>query len=276
MKTTEALSKIFFRPREVFAALRERPNWLIAAIVLLWIVVATSALVIDSSDRALEKLQTTVIDEVREEPSLELPELSGEENAIVRKFQLEGSREELDGLEVYVARGPSYPVIREMTSIVFFLVGLAFEVAYFRIVSAAMSLKLKTRNWIAFSIWSHLPPAFLAFLGAVLLSLSIGNQTHPFDQANYINYEVFSVLRWIAAPNTPVGGVSILGVDIYHLDAALIWLIALQTVGFREWSRKSVATSLAVVAIPIAILYLIVVWMSVGHLVWHVTLSQGL
>ena len=49
---SEALQKIFYRPTEVFVALKEQPDWLPAMLVLLAVVVVQSALISHSVARA--------------------------------------------------------------------------------------------------------------------------------------------------------------------------------------------------------------------------------
>ena len=275
MITSEAVRKVFYRPREVFSELKTHPIWLGAAVLLLVLIVAKSALVIDSTDRALEKLRTELFMQEQKGAVIDQEELVAPEGAVESRVSLEASEWNYTTTSVtFVAHGPSYPVFRELTALVFLFMGLVCEVAYFRIVSATMNLNLNMRHWVAFSIWSHVPAAVLALAGVVLVSFSIGNQIHPFDQANPINYEVFSLIRWIASPNTAQGGFNIFSVDIYHLDLALLWVIALQTIGFREWSGRSILTSFSIVAIPIALVYVIVMWMSADHLFWYVTLQS--
>ena len=275
MVTSEALCKIFYRPHEIFAELKQRPNWLVAACVLFGIVVASGAVVIESTDSALEKLRTEFFAEALKQEALEYERLIESETEDLSQHETSEIATETYTTTSFVAVGfgPSHPVIRELTAIVFFLLGLACEVVYFRLVSATMSLNLNVRHWMAFSIWSHIPAAVLAFAGVVLVSLSIASQSHPFDQANPINYEIFSAMRWVASPNTAQGGFSIFSIDIYHLDLALAWVLVLQTIGFREWSGKSILTSISVVAIPIAILYIVVMWLSSDHLFWYVTID---
>ena len=278
MRNSVALRKIFYRPREVFAELKTSPIWLPAAIVLFAIVLAKVALVVDSSDRALEILRTEVFEEAREQSVLEPRALNEAESAGVSKELVFEGPEDIDGSEtetfVLVSYGPLHSRFMALTAFFYFLIGLAFEVAYFRIVSATFRLNLNVRHWISFSIWRHIPAAVLAFVGVVLVTLTIGNQSHPFAQANPINYEVFSLIRWIGAPSTTQGGMNIFSVDIYHLDLALIWVLALQAIGFSKWSGKKFLTSFSVVVIPVAILYAVVVWMSADGLYWYVTVGS--
>ncbi len=270
MKTADAFRKIFYQPGEVFVALKVAPIWHVAAFVLVALVLAKSALVLDSSDRALNKLQTELFNEARNQAAIEHPELIDSESVVLIASDAVDVPDAVDQKMTFVSRGPSYPAIREITAFISFLLGLAFEVVYFKVVSVTMKLNLGVRNWITFSIWSHIPASALALFGAVLVSLSVSSQSHPFGPANHVNYEIFSLVRWIASPNTPEGGMSIFSIDIYHLDLALIWVLALQTIGFREWSGRSIVTSFSVVAIPIVVLYAVVMWMSADGLFWNV------
>ena len=79
---------------------------------------------------------------------------------------------------------------------------------------------------------------------------------------NVANYELFSFARWIPLPIRLERDVNLLNVDVYHLDASLIWVIALQAFGFRVWSGRRFAVSLAVVAFPTVILNIVVLWLS--------------
>ena len=50
---------------------------------------------------------------------------------------------------------------------------------------------------------------------------------------------------------------------MYELDIALIWVVVLQTIGFKTWSGKSTISSLTVVLMPVLALYGFIVYASV-------------
>lgn len=265
MNTLEALHEIFRRPLEVFAALKKERFWILATLALVAVLLAHIALIDFAVYRAYTQYEPStieteryekIIEEYREQ--IEAAQAAGQEDGVVF-IGASGSGTETTAVLV---AGPQISRYRLAIAFVSFLVALALEVAYFRIVSAGMKLTFEVRDWIAFSVWSRIPAAALALVGVLLVLLVSGYQ------ANVTNYEVFSIARWIPNLDRPDRGINFLHIDIFHLDAALLWIIALQTIGFREWSGKDVFTSLMVVSLPTAVLYGLVLWLSTDGLVW--------
>lgn len=273
MNTLDALFKIFQSPLGVFAALKKERFWIPAALVLLALLVAHSALVSFSVSRAYAQYELSAVDRERMEKFYE--EYREEIEAINEQVKdqivdFSGTRGEASssGTAIFISPGLDLRQRQVSVGLVSFLIALVLEIAYFRVISARMKLPYEVRDWIAFSVWSRIPAAVLALVGVLTVLLIAGHQ------ADVTRYETFSVARWIPFPARPDRGVNLLHIDVYHLDAALIWLIALQTIGFREWSGKSLGTSLAVVAVPTAILYVAVLWFSMDAFFWFIAFDQ--
>lgn len=272
MNTREALQKIFARPSEVFVALRQQRIWVLAAFVLVAVVVAHSALIGYSASQAYAEYVPSEADRERYEKFLEeyREEIeAAQESArggIVDVDGWAGSATSESTVFVSVASRGN-PLFNVAIAFLALLIAVGIEVAYFKVVGSRMQLSFKSKDWIAFSVWSRIPAAVLALLGVILVLLFSGYQ------ANIANYELLSIARWIPLPFRPDRGVNILNIDVYHLDAALVWLIALQTIGFRIWSGRSFIVSFSIVAIPTAILYAAVIWMSLDIAHWYLLVS---
>ncbi len=265
MNTLEALHKIFDRPREVFAALKKERFWILATLAFLAVLLAHIALIDFAVYRAYTQYEPSAIEKERYEKimeeyreEIEATQAAAQEDGAVF-FGAPGSGTETTA--VFVA-SPQISRYHLAIAFVSFLIALVLEVAYLKIVSAGMKLPFEVRDWIAFSVWSRIPAAALALVGVLLVLLVSGYQ------ANVTNYEVFSIARWIPIPDRPDWGINFLHIDIYHLDATLLWIIALQTIGFREWSGKNVFASLVVVSLPTTVLYGLVLWLSTDGLGW--------
>lgn len=268
MKTTEALRKTFCQPSEVFLALKEQQTWVVAALTLIGVVVVHTALINYSVSQAYAQYVPSEAERERYEQVLEeyREEIeAAQESARGGIVDVDGWAGSTTSEQVVFVSDPGLGITRFNVAIAFFafLIALAIEVAYLRFVGSEMDLSFKTVDWIRFSVWSRLPGTVLALLGVILVLLFSG------FQANIANHELFSIVRWIPWPNNPDRGVNILNIDVYHVDAALVWVIALQTIGFRIWSGRSFVVSLSIVAIPTAILYAVVLWMSMDVLFWY-------
>lgn len=268
MKAAEAVQKIFYRPREVFEAFREQRTWLPAVLVLLALVVFQSSLIGYSVSRVYAQHEPSVAERERYEAFAEeyRKEIeAAQESARGGIVDVDGWAGSGTAERVVLVSDPGRGISLFNVAIAFFafLIALAIEVAYFRFVGAELDLSCKTVDWITFCAWSRIPGAVLALLGVFLVLLFTG------FQANMANFEPFSVVRWIPIPLRPDRGVNILNIDVYHLNAALIWVIALQTIGFRIWSGRGFVFSLAVVALPTAIMYVAVLWMSMDVFFWY-------
>ena len=273
MKTTEALQKIFYRPSEVFLAIREQQTWFVAAFALIGVVVVHTALIHYSVSQAYAQYVPSEAERERYEQILEeyREEIKeAQESARGGIVDVDGWAGSATSERVVFVSDPGLGITRFNVAIAFFalLIALAIEVAYFRFVGSEMDLSFKTVDWITFSVWSRIPGAVLALLGVILVLLFSG------FQANIANHELFSIVRWIPQPANPDRGVNILNIDVYHIDAALVWVIALQTIGFRIWSGRSFVVSLVVVALPTIILYAFVIWMSLDVMFWLSLLRQ--
>ena len=268
MKTVEAFRKIVYRPREVFAGLKSQRNWLPAALVLLAVVVVQSSLVGYSVSRVYAQYEPSEAERERYEALMEeyREEIeAAQESARGGIVDVDGWAGEATSERAVFVSDPGRGISLFNVAIAFFtfLIALGIEVAYFRFVGSEMDLSFKTSDWISFTVWSRIPGAVLALVGVTVVLLFSG------FQANMANFEPLSIVRWIPFPIRPDRGVNIVNIDVYHLDAALIWVIALQTIGFRIWTGRSFVFSLAVVALPTLILYVAVLWMSMDVFFWY-------
>ena len=260
MNIREALRRVIFRPREFFVSLREQRAWVVAALILVALVVSQGLTIGLTMARGIEDDARIRLSPITLYSSKANENSSDETREIVFSSRrtsdspgdLNGaSKEETDP---YVGAKSLVIGLTVILPIVYLMIKLVFDTVYFRIVGAVMKLEYGFRDWFSFSVWSRIPGEVLAMLVAFFAALVLG------DRSDSHLYEVLAPAWWFA---TPIEGSRSLKELIFYIDVPLAWLIVLQTIGFRVWSDKSLLTSLAVVAIPIVILYGLGIWFSI-------------
>ncbi len=134
------------------------------------------------------------------------------------------------------------------------LIKLVFDAVYFAIVATILKLEYKVRDWITFSVWSRIPAMVLSTIAVVVAVVMLGKVSDS------KHYQILAFAFWLRLPDE---GSRLYDTMMYELDIALIWVVALQTIGFKAWSGKSTLTSLTVVLCPVLIIYGLVVYSSV-------------
>lgn len=256
MKTSEALKKIFYRPREVFAALKQDRKG--GRILLLLVAIALADMTITSlsssphqSDDLAMSIDRSDVSEVIDASDSSATFRSGTNNEtdgnssseyVEHRFALEASK-----------RSVSFPSFVDVVSTFFaFAVLLLLEAIYLRVVGAIMGLELKIDQWFALVAFSRIPGDSCILLVTVLLSVTL------FITSELLGFESAILTRLIHGNSSFPPSVSYF-LEYWYL--AEIWVIALQTIGFRDWSGKSTLFSFAIVVIPTVFLYGVLWWL---------------
>lgn len=135
--------------------------------------------------------------------------------------------------------------------VIYLLIALAFDSVYFRIVGAVMNLEYRFRDWFSFTVWSRVPGVVFATLATLLAVLALGERSDSQD------YQILAFAWWL--PMLSEGSRSLKEL-IFRIDLVLVWVVILQTIGFREWADRGLLASLTVVAAPVIVLYGFGIW----------------
>ena len=259
MLIATAFLKIFSRPREVFIALERKRFWLLAACMLVALSLAqglaiglTMARGIPDDDKMrIFPMKVKVVSEKS------LQNESTSESEVVLESQPLDDDQGFKDVEKEQVREISIPGKALLITMVVvswsmvLLIKLVFDTVYFMIVGTILKLEYKVRDWIAFSVWSRVPAMALTTIAVFVAVLMLGTVSDS------KHYQILAFAFWLRLPDE---GSRLYEALIYELDIALIWVVALQTIGFKAWSGKSTIFSLTVVLFPVLILYGLVVY----------------
>ena len=260
MSFVTAFLRIFSRPREVFVALEKKRFWLLAALVLVALSLAQGLAIGLTMARGIpddDKIRIFPMEVVSEKSRQN--ESASESEVVLTSRPLDDDQgfkdvEKEQFREIFV---PGKALLITM-GVVFWpmllLLRLVFDTVYYMIVGAFLKLEYKVSDWIAFSVWSRVPAMVLTTIAVFVAVLMLGTVS----DTNH--YQVLAFAFWLRLPDE---GSRFFDTLMYQLDIALIWVVALQTIGFKAWSGKSTIFSLTVVLFPVLILYGLVVYSSV-------------
>ena len=251
MKTQAALAKIFVQPRAVFISLKSEQKWGAAAAFVL-LLLALHAIVVSVGTYSNKRVDN-VIESQSPIALLHQDSKSAEGPEAVESAE----RTESDTDDWFPAsdsrRYPTGSFILWLLLLVGLLpFGLAFvcfvcflDAVYFRIVGAILNVDYRLSDWFALAVWSRVPWAAFSVIVVIVGLIALGKQP---DSSGL---EILTISRWVELPTVQYAGENwSIGFTLEHLEASLLWIIALQTIGFREWSSKSVMFSFGVVVIP--------------------------
>ena len=160
---------------------------------------------------------------------------------------IEQLREETDIThEVVVFTGPFFSILSVLPVIVGLIVVLLLHALYFKFVGSALKISYSYKHWLSLVALARIPAALLVLAMTILAIVFMAKTSNPLD------YSVLALAWWLPIPNETH---PILERFVYGLDVALIWTIALLTIGFRTWTNKSVGVSLTFVGLPYLIVY---------------------
>lgn len=253
MGKTRALVKIFYQPSRVFQALLEKPSWMVVGVLVISFIYINHVLpdihrfYKRDTPSEITTIQLVAInheDEAKQETGLKQ---SAEGATVVVEridddyFRVETVREET----LKDALWPAHS-IHIVLGLLFFLILIFLEALYFKILATAVKLRLSIRHWLAFTVWSRVPSMCLLFLTTLLAGVVFGSPK-ALQGANLL-----AMQTWIDMPDV---GNETLGISFENVSAGLVWVLVLQTIGFKIWSQRSSALSAFVVLAPTVILY---------------------
>ena len=243
LRTREALLKIFYRPRDVFAAQKEHSTW-IRVVFLLAAIFFTDILVIELTELWQESTHADVTtDSLIVQDSQALVTVQAEEigdQSNVDDFTLNRDLGEEDSAveteSFYLMFSPAFTFVFVLASLVAMFLSLLLEATYLRIVSAIMDLGLNLDRWLTLAVWSLVPGDVVATLITILVALTTVLLTRALG----------------TEPSVLTGLIE--GTDKYAYlffgYLAMIWCVVLRTIGFRDWSGKGTLVSFAIVVVP--------------------------
>ncbi|MCY4128921.1 MAG: hypothetical protein OXG15_06720 [Gammaproteobacteria bacterium] len=253
MRSREALLKIFHNPRAVFIALRGERKWIPAVVFMVAVLVIHAfvasigtypqarvgqSIVLQSpfTYSRIDSAQDGLVSEVGEQS-----DLAHSNNAAT----LDSDDHQVGAFILWLSFGiASLPFVFGFLCLISFL-----EAVYFRIVSALLNSRFTLGDWFVLSVWSRVPGITLSVVALVVGALVLGRQSETED------LEILRLTRWIELPEVFYSGKSWgIGANFDHLEAHLIWIVALQTIGFSEWTGKNIAFSFGIAIVPTLVL----------------------
>jgi hypothetical protein len=217
---------LFTAPRKAFAALKERPRVWLPLLLMIVGYASVSFAYMNSVD-----LGWFMDTQLAQNPNLTEEQREQAATAAANVSPL-----------IYGAAGAVGTPLAIV--LVLFLTAL-----YYTIVSFATSDGVKLKQWFALGCWCMLPQ--MLGLVAQLVNLSVSDARFMLQDA--INPLAFGNLMGIErSAATPTTQRILLG-----LDATIIWSVALSVIGYQQWTKKSLVTSIVVVLGPLAVIVLI-------------------
>jgi hypothetical protein len=142
-----------------------------------------------------------------------------------------------------------YGAIFALITVLSTVLVLFLSALYYTIVSFATSDGVKLKQWFALGCWCMLPQAL--GLVAQLVNLSVTDARFMLQDA--VNPLAFGNLIGVErTATTPIVQRILLG-----LDLTIIWSVALTVIGYQQWTKKSLVTTIMVVLGPLAVIVLI-------------------
>ncbi len=256
MNTREALSKIFYQPREVFAELKQDLKG--GHIFLVLVAIALADITITNFSTpwyAPVDLKTSI----HESDVFDISEpqdtgavFSASPNNDFDADASSGSTAYRFGVDAYKT-GDGFPSVFDVFSTFFgFALVLLFEAVFLRIVGAIIGLEVKIDRWFALVAYSWIPGTACVLLITVVLTMAL------IVSSQILGLESVILTRLILSLTSPFPSIGYF-LDYRHLSE--IWVIALQTIGFRDWSRKSTVVSFMIVIAPTILVYGLLWWL---------------
>ncbi|PRC94469.1 YIP1 family protein [Solimicrobium silvestre] len=131
----------------------------------------------------------------------------------------------------------------------------ALIAVYFLIVAKVSNLTIGFGQWFAFATWSAVPSLLSIPLGVIQILLTQQGQLAP----NQLNPLSLNQLFFHIDMNLPWAGL------LDNITVTSIWVMVLMVIGFQTWSKKSRATSIAVVVTPCLIIYGVMAVINLMH-----------
>ena len=251
MKTSEALLRIFYRPREVFADQRHKPTWIRTFFIVLAILLADMSItnLSPSWQNSVES-----VDSAKRDATLEGTESSELGSASTGYAITESATEYTHQFTVESYRGSEHvlPTLSfTIFTLIFLFVLLLLNALYLRIVGAFLGLDLKLDHWLAFVTWSLVPGEALVLFLTIAMVVTVSVSTE------FLGFELLVITRIFEGTST--SNVS-LESFLHYSYLSVLWTVALQTIGFGEWSGKGSLLAFFVVIVPFMLIFGLLWW----------------
>ena len=253
MTSAQALLRIFYRPLETFRFIKDERSWFLAALLVflfscaIWFVPGAWVTSVAPPPKTLESnQQVDVLDQNAIGLELDIDRGNTTSSQPETDFVIDQSTK----ITQFDRDWASYLIYRFAPLTFIFLFGfLLLEACYYRLIGLLLSLEFRVIDWFRFSIWSRLPATLLSVIFTVLAESS-GAFKPTLDPDN-----VLALAWWVNMPDSFLQ--NNLGM-LRRIDVGFFWVVALQTIGIREWCSTSTVTSLIIVVIPVVLYYTIV------------------
>ncbi|WP_444994578.1 YIP1 family protein [Aliikangiella sp. IMCC44359] len=126
-------------------------------------------------------------------------------------------------------------------------IGIMYSVMalYFVIVSNVTNDGFQFKQWFSFISWTSIPTLIGALASLVIIITSSNGQFAPESINPLTLNELFFGLN-------PLKGV---GSILAKVDITMFWSIALMTIGYAQWTEKSIGKAFGIVILPYLIFY---------------------
>lgn len=228
------LIQIFTNPRGVFQRQEEdEASWLLPALVILVFSIASAIAVSQATD--LEAATTEAL-----EQQFKMMEEQGTPPEVI-----EQTRAQMESAVGAVQSPIAVFGFAALGVVLVFSVVVLIHALYFLIVGKIMRVDLSFVDWLALSCWGRMPMVIGAIV-LIIATLTMSTQTDP------NNFNLLAFANWVSLPNMDH---MFLGDSVRSLDVFVIWSIVIMTIGFQQWTEKSLGVSAAVVAVPYVLIY---------------------
>lgn len=253
MTNSEALVRIFYKPREAFRTLKEDRYWFLAALLVgllscaIWMVPAAWRSSVSPPPQIEEShLKIDALDQ--DAIGLELN--SGTDTSTPNQLNIDyGFNQPAKITPIYYRNWFLYLTVRFVPLTLIFLFGFFFvEALYFRLIGSFVSPDFTVGDWYRFSIWSRLPALLFSVIFTVLAKSS--GAFEPTLQPD----NLLALARWVEMPDAYLRNGLF---SMRTIDVGLVWVVALQTIGIREWCCLSTITSCVIAVTPVVLFYAI-------------------
>ena len=245
----QCLSRIFYRPSEVFATQKVKRTW-VSIVCLLFVMSFVETRVVNFSSSYYMSINLENISDGSD--SSKGTGSSDSSSALRLDSKLSG---DTDVLTSYGEQRPGtsigfiYRVRPEIyiAVIVLFvlLVQLLFHAFYFRIVSGLFRLELKLDHWLALVAWSHMPAYVFSVAATIVLSVLL------YVLGDLLGHKSIVLARLLGVDDISNGTASFF---LNYSVLAEVWIIALQTIGIRDWTGRSTHVSFVIAVVPFVLI----------------------
>ena len=121
----------------------------------------------------------------------------------------------------------------------------SIQALYFVIVSGITNDGFQFKQWFSFTAWSSIPSLIGTLASFVVILTASNGQIAPESVNPLTLNELFFGLN-------PIKGA---GSILASTDISIFWILALMTIGYSQWTDKTLAKSFLIVSLPFVLYY---------------------